>query len=448
MAFLFGLPLAATQGVQPTATQQPASSGGWFQRLGDRVLGPDIDQDQRRGLLGQALLSLGAGMMQTGGQGTAGAIGNGIQSGLLALSQGKNDILDRKQRQRYYDMQGGDPAGFRTADMLAKAAGYEPGSEEYKRFMRVAGGLEGRASSAGVGFDTFTDANGSQRPQRNNPRTGSVEIWYDEQQRWVPLGESAAGGTTYTTSEGEKFDVSQVADPHLRQQIIANPQQYGLVPNGGSVQLPDRTQTFTPAPIPGLGRGRRKEDEAGAVASAQKAAELGYLPKELGMRTQAAIQQAGGVTAVQEAAKAQAERTALDVTRTRDANSTLSLLDEAEKILPSATGSTSGAAYDTAAGFFGQSTPGAQATAQLQTIAGQLTSKMPRMQGPQSDRDVELYKQMAGDLANPKLPVETRMAALQTIRVLNEKYASQQPTAPVAPVGNVRRFNPATGRLE
>ena len=48
------------------------------------------------------------------------------------------------------------------------------------------------------------------------------------------------------------------------------------------------------------------------------------------------------------------------------------------------------------------------------------------MQGPQSDKDVLLYKQMAGDLANPQLPRETRMAAARTVRALNEKYAGQQ----------------------
>jgi hypothetical protein len=45
------------------------------------------------------------------------------------------------------------------------------------------------------------------------------------------------------------------------------------------------------------------------------------------------------------------------------------------------------------------------------------------MQGPQSDKDVLLYKQMAGDLANPTLPIPSRMAALRQIRRLNQKYA-------------------------
>ena len=148
------------------------------------------------------------------------------------------------------------------------------------------------------------------------------------------------------------------------------------------------------------------------------------------MRTQDAVQRAGATTAVEASAKQRAEQEGQRTERTRDARDTLSLLERAEKILPSATGSRGGQLVDAAAGLVGTSTPGAQATAQLQTIAGQLTAKMPRMQGPQSDRDVQLYQQMAGDLANPAIPTETRLAALRTIRALNQKYANQpQPSA-------------------
>lgn len=143
--------------------------------------------------------------------------------------------------------------------------------------------------------------------------------------------------------------------------------------------------------------------------------------------------------------------------RTTSAYDTLSLLSEAEKLLPKATGSVAGYAVDQALGGVGLSTGGANATAQLQAIAGQLTAKMPRMEGPQSNYDVQLYKQMAGDLANPLVPNERRMAALKTIRALNEKYAgkpasqadqlrdelSQKPyTQPT------KRYNPATGKIE
>ena len=109
---------------------------------------------------------------------------------------------------------------------------------------------------------------------------------------------------------------------------------------------------------------------------------------------------------------------------TKRAQNVLSLTQQAKQILSDgkATGSGIGSLLDTGASWFGVSTEGAQGTAQLSTIAGQLVSNMPRMEGPQSDKDVQMYKQMAGDLSNASLPVATRMAALRQMQALNEKY--------------------------
>ena len=49
--------------------------------------------------------------------------------------------------------------------------------------------------------------------------------------------------------------------------------------------------------------------------------------------------------------------------------------------------------------------------------------KMPKMTGPQSDKDVQLYREMAGQVGDPMVPRAQRQAAAATIRKLNEKYA-------------------------
>jgi hypothetical protein len=46
------------------------------------------------------------------------------------------------------------------------------------------------------------------------------------------------------------------------------------------------------------------------------------------------------------------------------------------------------------------------------------------MEGPQSDKDVLLYRQMAGDVANRDLPIATRAAALDAIEKVAQKYRS------------------------
>lgn len=109
------------------------------------------------------------------------------------------------------------------------------------------------------------------------------------------------------------------------------------------------------------------------------------------------------------------------------------ILPEVEKLLPKATGSYAGAVVDFLGKGIGFSTEGAQATAQLKTLAGQLVALMPKMSGPQSDKDVQMYREMAGELADDTKPIETRLAALQSIKQLNNKY---------------REINNRTGQLQ
>lgn len=170
---------------------------------------------------------------------------------------------------------------------------------------------------------------------------------------------------------------------------------------------------------PGPVRTPTAAENAGSAEAAKIQAQLGFGPQVAQQEALAAKMKAEA----EARARADAERGALDATRSRDAGGAIELLNEAEGLLGKATGSGGGALWDSAIGFFGASNEGADATSALKTIAGQLTSKMPRMQGPQSDKDVHLYKEMAGDLANDKLPVSRRRSALQTIRRLNQEYA-------------------------
>ncbi len=98
------------------------------------------------------------------------------------------------------------------------------------------------------------------------------------------------------------------------------------------------------------------------------------------------------------------------------------IIPEIRALLSKATGSYLGAGADLLANTVGISTEGAKATAQLKTLSGQMVAAMPKMSGPQSDKDVAMYKDMAGNLSDPTIPIETRLAALETIEKLNEKY--------------------------
>lgn len=119
----------------------------------------------------------------------------------------------------------------------------------------------------------------------------------------------------------------------------------------------------------------------------------------------------------------------------RDAESVLSLLDEADLLLPQGTNGYVGTGVDKLLGVGGLSTAGGNASAQLRAIEGGLISKMPKMSGPQSDKDVLLYKQMAGQVGDSTIPREQRQAASKIIRKLNEKHAGRPtPPPPTVPI--------------
>ena len=103
------------------------------------------------------------------------------------------------------------------------------------------------------------------------------------------------------------------------------------------------------------------------------------------------------------------------------------VISRAESILSGKTGnkptsSGLGVGLDAAAGFIGVSPKGAAEASELKALGGALVAKMPRMEGPQSNLDVQLYREMAGDIANPMLPLERRIKALETVRSLYTKY--------------------------
>ena len=322
---------------------------------------------------------------------------------------------------------GQTPAGLREFNALTQGLS----QEDQLAARRVKLGLDGRASSSGFTQVKFTGADGRERVGVLNGRTGRIDLpdgtSFDPQTGQSAPTEGAA--PTFSPGQGQQA-IDQIA-ASANQMIAAGMPEAQVEAwaasqlGGGQVQegLPasgNQFQTSTPVvsgPSPFVGRS--PEEQAARTEAAKLQTQLQYMPQQQALETQGAIARAqglAGVTATQEAA-------ALDATRSRDAASTLELLDEAERLLPGATGSTLGAIRDRAAGAVGVSTTGAQRAAALRTIGGQLTSKMPRMQGPQSDKDVQLYREMAGDLANDQLPVETRMVALETIRDLNRKYA-------------------------
>lgn len=355
------------------------------------------------------------------------------------------------------------PSGVREFNAMAQNLS----PEDRKRAERINLGLDARAVTGAAKTGMITGADGRERPYVFDPSTQGYKVF--DGQAFRPLDQTEAsqlGGQAAAPQASVAATAQQTPE-----QLMATATQMANKDGPGShaseaqawltQQLASQGRLPTPASGQGaLGVSRAPEETAGAVQNAKNASDLQYLPQQEAIKTNAAITQAGGSAAATNAAKNAAEQGQAFQQRQADARKTLSDLDEVDQLLPKATGGAFGRAVDTAAASVNHSTDTAKASAQLDILAGRLTSAVPRMQGPQSDRDVELYQKQAGDLANRSLPIATRQAAAKELRRLQMKYLDnpygngsptpagqvQAPTASAVPAPQAQRaVNPQTG---
>jgi hypothetical protein len=113
--------------------------------------------------------------------------------------------------------------------------------------------------------------------------------------------------------------------------------------------------------------------------------------------------------------------------KAESAESAQSIIELAKPLIEKSTGSYAGNAIDQLLQIAGISTSGADANAQLAVLQARLMTEQPRMEGPQSDRDVDLYRKAAGEIGDPNIPPSRKLAALKTISALNDRYRKKQP---------------------
>jgi hypothetical protein len=134
----------------------------------------------------------------------------------------------------------------------------------------------------------------------------------------------------------------------------------------------------------------------------------------------------GNIAGAREAATAgvkSGEATRANISRS---DAMLGQIETAETLLrANPTQSGAGAVRDAAGRIVGYSAPGAQVASQLETLSGWLIANVPRMEGPQSNADVQLYREMAAKVGDRTVPAVERQAALRTLKGLQEKYREQ-----------------------
>lgn len=137
----------------------------------------------------------------------------------------------------------------------------------------------------------------------------------------------------------------------------------------------------------------------------------------------AAAQEANRVRLV-DTAKADVGRDSANKSDAKRFGQFTAAMDKAISLLESGpTASGAGSLIDSAAGFFGKSTKSADLASELSTISGWMTSNVPRMEGPQSDKDMINYKIMAANVGDSTKPISQRLASAQAAKELLNKYA-------------------------
>ena len=152
-------------------------------------------------------------------------------------------------------------------------------------------------------------------------------------------------------------------------------------------------------------------------------------------------------TAAIETAKRDAENQQMQDKKAVQAKDVVTLADQAEQYLDAGSGGIFNRIGLAGKQAIGSSDENTQAAANLQVIGNRIVSAMPRMEGPQSNYDVQLYKDMAGRVADPGVPAGDKRAALKTLKELNAKYtAGSQLSGGSARTVVKTQTSPSTGK--
>lgn len=200
----------------------------------------------------------------------------------------------------------------------------------------------------------------------------------------------------------KEWQFYKTLSPEDQRQFLINKRQQQVLDLGGSYGFADPTR-------PGIG---------GVEAGPEKTLAPGERPETRGEQAEQT-----------ELGKGRGTRFNEDYGKVVTSKGSLGLINDARRIIDneSPTGSWVGSAADTMGEVIGVSVKGAAPAAALKIIGGELISKVPRMEGPQSDRDTQLYKDMAGQIGNDKIPLATRRRALQQLEELASRYTTRGP---------------------
>jgi len=297
-----------------------------------------------------------------------------------------------------------DPSKPIDINALNSLAGYNPGGEHQKVIYTQQHGADGEYSFNGATGETAPIMQGGKHLQAA---------------QYSPTLQ----GQIMRAKEAEKIDPVELSNGAKVPMRMGNavsdnrssaPPQFDISPNAS----PEDRAIL-----------ERMKVETGGVTVQQ--------PISIGQSTEAAekVKRESNI-AEAEAKKGIEVRKQVEVTQAKNANSAHAMLSRLgekidgksiDELIDQSTGSGAGVIRDGVMNFMGKTTDAANAAAALKTVEGWLTSSVPRMEGPQGEKDVALYKSMAADIGDPSVPPEQKKKKLLALRAMMQDQGRAAP---------------------
>jgi hypothetical protein len=281
---------------------------------------------------------------------------------------------------------------------------------------------------------------GGFQPGVNVSNDGKATMWQPDGQGGLVVGAPRGAIDTYRAYQGvgerakADFDPVQVVGPDGAARFVPRSQVVAPQPAAAGNADADRYAILTQELAKAKASGNVRDVAAleAEISRLSPAARTAPSPSGLAVAggyqaTPTSAQAAAAAAAKTKAeadARAASERDAGRAKKGDSANEMLRSIGRAKTLLDlDPTGSLGGAAMDKAIGAFGMTTPGGNVANSLETLSGWLVANVPRMEGPQSNFDVENYRVMAGRIGDRTIPIEARKAALAEVERIQQKYA-------------------------
>lgn len=389
-----------------------------------------------------ALIQAGMGILagNNGRQPTGAAIGQGLLGGV----NGYQDALQQQQlqamRQQQMDMQG-KQFGLQEKTYTQNQAKFDRETEDYNKNQSAIDEasklhpelaplfiLDPKAAIKAI----YPNASGADAYYQflptpdgyvaGNARTGKVEeVLLPNGQRVVKSSDSPR---LQGDIEGSKSRAKAMWKPNtdIDGQVLTDAQVAQMARGGG---IPSY-QGNTPYPMTWNGQpmGAPNTTRTDAIEGDGNIALRNPSRPNIGIQVPTKAEQAAAV----EQAKSNVSLGNEKVKNVRKADQFLSVAQQAGEILNNDTNKPThsgiGALIDSASSAVGYAPDGASEASRLEALSGWLVSNVPRMEGPQSNFDVDNYKTMSGMVGDRTKPLKVRQEALKEVVRLQEKYKS------------------------